>query len=244
MSGAACRRIAEPFSESPVNEILRIAGAATERRADRAARPRDHVQHAVGEARLARERTEPQRRERRRAGRLQHCGVPGRERRRDLPRCDQEREVPGNDQRARSDRLAQHERHAVPSTGGTLPESVVAAPAKNSKHCAAASTSHSASPIGLPALRASSVARSFAASRMRAAMARSTARPLHRARARPRAAPERARRRVHRALGVADRSLRHRRQALAGGGSSTSAVASPFRPAAFPSIQSVCIGGK
>jgi hypothetical protein len=60
----------------------------------------------------------------------------------------------------------------VPSTGGTRPESVVAAPAKNSKHCAAASTSHSASPIGLPALRASSVASSREFSRMRAARAR------------------------------------------------------------------------
>ena len=61
----------------------------------------------------------------------------------------------------------------VPSTGGTRPESVVAAPAKNSKHCAAASTSHSASPIGLPALRASSIESAWKFSRMRAASARS-----------------------------------------------------------------------
>src|SRR5205823_6966488 len=58
---------------------------------------RDDVQHAGGEPGLMRDLGQAQRRERRELRRLEHHGVSGRERRRDLPGEHQEREVPGDD---------------------------------------------------------------------------------------------------------------------------------------------------
>ena len=66
--------------------------------ATHAARPCDHVQHALGEARLERDLLELERGQRRQLGRLQDDGVAGRQGRRDLPRRDDQREVPGDDQ--------------------------------------------------------------------------------------------------------------------------------------------------
>ena len=65
----------------------------------------DHVQHALGQARLERQLAEAQRRERRLLGRLEHDRAAGRQRRRDLPRRHQQREVPGDDLPAHADRL-------------------------------------------------------------------------------------------------------------------------------------------
>ena len=56
---------------------------------------------------LERELAEPERRQRRQLGRLDHDRVAGRERRADLPARDVEREVPGRDQADDAERLAE-----------------------------------------------------------------------------------------------------------------------------------------
>src|SRR4029450_2145815 len=58
---------------------------------------RDEVDDAGWELRLPTDVCEEHRRQRRRLGRLEHDGVPARERGRDLPREHEEREVPGDD---------------------------------------------------------------------------------------------------------------------------------------------------
>ena len=65
---------------------------------DDRARADDDVDHALGDARLECELGEPERRERRQLGGLQHDRVAARERRPELPARDDQREVPGHDQ--------------------------------------------------------------------------------------------------------------------------------------------------
>ena len=77
--------------------------------ADDAPRADDDVQHALRQARLERDPLELERRQRRQLGGLEHDRVPGCQRRRDLPRRDRQREVPGHDQADDAQRLA--ERH-------------------------------------------------------------------------------------------------------------------------------------
>ena len=74
---------------------------------DDRARADDDVDDALREPRLERELAEPQRRQRRELGGLQHDGVPARERRAELPARDVEREVPGHDQADDAERLAE-----------------------------------------------------------------------------------------------------------------------------------------
>ena len=65
----------------------------------------DDVDDAGRQLGLADDVAEEQRGQRRRLGRLQHDGVPGRERRRDLPREHQQREVPRDDLAGDAERL-------------------------------------------------------------------------------------------------------------------------------------------
>ena len=67
----------------------------------------DDVDDALGEAGLEREVAEPDRGQRRELGRLEHDGVPARERGAELPARDVEREVPGHDQPHDPERLAE-----------------------------------------------------------------------------------------------------------------------------------------
>ena len=77
----------------------RLAGGLAEARHD--------LQDAVGEPRFDRELGEPDDAERRLLGRLQDHAVARRERRPELPRGHQEREVPGHDRADDAERLAQ-----------------------------------------------------------------------------------------------------------------------------------------
>ena len=92
---AIWRWIALPTSVEPVNAIFSTS-ACDDVRA-RPAVARDDVDDAWRQLGLAEDVAEEQRGQRRRLGRLEHDRVPGRERRRDLPREHQQREVPGDD---------------------------------------------------------------------------------------------------------------------------------------------------
>ena len=97
-AGSPCR----PRS-SPVNAILSTA-RVDERRAG-AAVAGDDVDDARRQLGLAEHVAEEERRERRRLGRLEDDGVPGGERRRDLPGQHQQREVPRDDLPGDAERL-------------------------------------------------------------------------------------------------------------------------------------------
>ena len=113
---AAAFRISLPTSVEPVNDDLVHVRMLGERRARGLAEAGHDVDHAVREARLpAISSPEPQRRERRLLGRLEHDRAAGRERRRHLPRRHHQREVPRHDLADDADRLAQ--RVGVPVAG-------------------------------------------------------------------------------------------------------------------------------
>jgi len=76
---------------------------------DLTARAGDDVEHALGQACLSREIGELERGERRQGGRLEHHRIAGGQGRRDLPRREQEREVPRHDRADHADGLAQRE---------------------------------------------------------------------------------------------------------------------------------------
>jgi len=123
------RRLAAALEREPLH--VRLAGVAQEELADlrragegdevhvhvpadrltgRLAEAGDDLQHARRHPRLRRQLGEPQRGERRLLGRLQHDAVAGGERRAELPRRHQQREVPGHDRADDSYRLA-HDHH-------------------------------------------------------------------------------------------------------------------------------------
>ena len=86
------------------------------------ARPvaRDDLQHALGQPRLDGERADPQRRQRRLLGRLEHDAVADGERGRELPRRHEEREVPRHDRADDAERLAVDHGDGVASGGRDL----------------------------------------------------------------------------------------------------------------------------
>ena len=104
-----------PTASEPVNEMARTFGCATSGIADVAARAGDEVEHALRNAGFMQDLDEPHARERRLRRRLDHHGVAGDQRGRELPRRDGDGEVPGRDQRDHAERLADgvHE-HARP----------------------------------------------------------------------------------------------------------------------------------
>ena len=239
ISGAAPRRIDAPFSESPVNEIFRIAGSSTSAAptfapgpaitlrtpsgipASVASAPSRSAVHgvalagfstAVFPAASAGATFQAAIRNGKFHGTINAQGPTG--------------------WRSTNDR-------PVPSTGGTRPESVVAAPAKNSKHCAAASTSHSRVADRLAGV-ARLERREFRApcSRMRAASARSAcARSTARARGH---GPLRNARSAACTARCASPTVAHATAASVApvAGSATSIVAPPSAARARPSIHS------
>ena len=104
---AAPAAMPRPTSVEPVNAIFATSGMLDQALPAHAAGPGDHVQHALGQARLERDPLQLERGQRRQLGRLQHDRVAGRERGRDLPRGDHEREVPRHDQAHDAERLAE-----------------------------------------------------------------------------------------------------------------------------------------
>ena len=88
--------------------------AAHEVRAGRAV-ARDDVDDPGRHLRLATDVGEQERRQRSRLGRLEDDGVPAGERRRDLPRQHQEREVPGDDLRGDAERRGRRPGNAYSS---------------------------------------------------------------------------------------------------------------------------------
>ena len=101
---ASVRWICLPTSVEPVKATLSTPGCCTSERA-RLAGAGDDVDDAGGQVDLLADVGEGQRRERRGLGRLEHDGVAARQRRRDLPRQHQQREVPRDDLTAHADRL-------------------------------------------------------------------------------------------------------------------------------------------
>ena len=94
---AVALRMMRPTSVVPVNAILSTPACVDDRRA-RVAVAGDDVEHARRAARRrAASSAKQQRGERRELGRLEHDRVARRERRRDLPRQHQQREVPRDD---------------------------------------------------------------------------------------------------------------------------------------------------
>ena len=124
---AAPAAIDRPTSVEPVKAIFATSGCST-RRCRTRARPGDDVDDALGDPGLERELLEPQRRQRRQLGRLEHHGVAGGQRRRELPRRDRQREVPRRDQADDPERLAERHRHPA-ATGIVSPSSRSGAPA-------------------------------------------------------------------------------------------------------------------
>jgi hypothetical protein len=90
---AVALRMMRPTSVDPVNAILSTSGWSDER-APRLAVPVHDVDDAGRQARLMGDLGERHRRERRELGGLEDQRVAARQRRRDLPREHQQREIP------------------------------------------------------------------------------------------------------------------------------------------------------
>ena len=88
--------IAIPTSVDPVNATLSTPGWPTSGRPG-VARAGQHVDHARRQVGLLADLGQQQRGQRRGLGRLEHAGVAGRQRRRQLPGRHQQREVPRDD---------------------------------------------------------------------------------------------------------------------------------------------------
>ena len=97
--------ISRPTAVEPVNAILSTPGWSTSA-APVSPSPVTHVEHARREADLQRQLAEAQRRQRRLLGGLEHDRAARRERRAELPRGHQQREVPRHDLPAHADRFA------------------------------------------------------------------------------------------------------------------------------------------
>ena len=100
-----------PTSVEPVNVILATSGCSASALPGHLADAVHHVEHAGRAARFDEQFGEPQAAHRRLLGGLQHHGVAGGERGRDLPRGHQQRVVPRRDGADDAERLAQHQVH-------------------------------------------------------------------------------------------------------------------------------------
>ena len=109
---ASSRWIAFPTSVEPVNATLSIPSART-RCAPVEPSPVTMLTTPGGTCAWRQTSANSSARERRRLGRLQHDRVPARERRRDLPREHQEREVPRDDLRRHAERARAPSREGV-----------------------------------------------------------------------------------------------------------------------------------
>ena len=172
----AGRDHALPVVGSPVKQIRSTPGCARQRGAGRLAEAVDDVEDAVGQLGLLEHLGEQRRGEGRPLGRLEHDRVARRERRRDPPRREHQRRVPGHDQPGHADRLvdrvveelvADLERAAVQLGDHARVVVEVLAPRarRGPRICA----------IGMPMSSTSRSMNSSACSRIRSAMRRSTA---------------------------------------------------------------------
>ena len=93
---ATMRRTSFPVSVEPVNEIMSTSRVLEQRRA-RAAVARDHVDDARRQFGFLHDLREVKRRKRRHLRRLEDDRVAGGQRRRQLPRSEQQREIRRND---------------------------------------------------------------------------------------------------------------------------------------------------
>jgi hypothetical protein len=89
---------------------------------------RDHVERTRREAGFEHQLGKEQGGQRRLRGRLQDHGAPGRERRRDLPAGDVEREIPRDDRADHADRLPQGVGQEVAFDGQRIPHDLVGPP--------------------------------------------------------------------------------------------------------------------
>ena len=96
-----------PTSVDPVNATLSTSSWAASAAPGGLAEAGHHVHHTVGDSGLGDQPGQPQRGQRGLLGGLEHHGVPGRQRRGQLPRGHQQREVPRDDLPDHADRLAQ-----------------------------------------------------------------------------------------------------------------------------------------
>ena len=115
--GAAASFTSRPVAVDPVNETTRMAGWRDERRAGAGAVAGHEVDHAGRQAGVGQRLHEVDGRERRLLGRLEHHGVAADQGREDLPGGHRDREVPGGDQPAQADRLADRHRELVAQLG-------------------------------------------------------------------------------------------------------------------------------
>ena len=109
IDSAAPAAIRRPTSVDPVKAILATSGCSTSRCPTTRPGPATTLTTPGRDARLERELGEPQRRQRRQLGGLQHERVAGRQAGRHLPGGDRQREVPRDDQADDAERLAERE---------------------------------------------------------------------------------------------------------------------------------------
>ena len=102
-----------PTSVEPVKQTLRTLGWVDEPPADDRALTDHHLEHVLGEPARPGQLGQLHGGQGGQAGRLQHDGVAGRERRGEAPRGDRHREVPRDDQPDDAQRLL--ERHVDPA---------------------------------------------------------------------------------------------------------------------------------
>ena len=98
-----------PTSVEPVKQTLRTSGWVTKRCPTTDPWPGSTVNTPSGSPASSAELGEPDRRQRRDLGRLEHHGVAGRERRSETPAGDRHREVPRHDHADHAERLAERD---------------------------------------------------------------------------------------------------------------------------------------
>ena len=114
-----------PVDVSPVNATLSMPGCSTSAWPTVDPGARDDVQHARRQPDLDRDLAEGDRRQRRLAGGLEDDGIAARQRRRDLPRRQEQRKVPGHDGGDHANRLAERVGEVVALDGNRLAHHLV-----------------------------------------------------------------------------------------------------------------------
>ena len=157
-------RSRRPVSIEPVNASLSTPGWRASASPTTRAAPGQHVEDAVGQPGLRRERREPERGERRLARGLEDDRVAGRERRAELPGGDDQRVVPGHERRRRR-RAARGSRATARRGRSARPRRTACRPPRrttggSSRH--PGTSTPVASAIGWPTSRLSSSASSSA----------------------------------------------------------------------------------
>ena len=122
---AALRMIALPVVVSPVNATLSMPGCSTSAWPTVEPGPVMTFRTPGGKPDLDRNLAERDRRQRRLAGRLEDDGVAARQRRRDLPRRQQQRKIPRHDGGDDANRLAQRVGEVVALDGDGLAHHLV-----------------------------------------------------------------------------------------------------------------------